>query len=119
MLILFPDDYTLAGPCAAKYVPLGVTDYETGNEPNIRNITPAQFLSTNNAAYTAIKKVSASTKVITAGLAPYGKYTRGRQQPRLLPRADVEARETARRPAGLASVSVLAGRVGGGHGCLP
>ncbi len=81
VLILFPDDYTLAGPCAAKYVPLGVTDYETGNEPNIRNITPLQFFSTNNAAYAAIKKVSASTKVITAGLAPKGKYSEGGGNP--------------------------------------
>ncbi len=81
VLILFPDDYTLAGPCAAKYVPLGVTDYETGNEPNIRNVTPAQFLASNNAAYSAIKQVSSSTKVISAGLAPFGKYTDGGNNP--------------------------------------
>ncbi len=81
VLILFPDDPTLAGPCAAKYVPLGVTDYETGNEPNIRNITPLQFFNSNNAAYQAIKKVSAATKVISAGLAPYGKYAQGIKNP--------------------------------------
>jgi hypothetical protein len=74
VLIVFPDDNTLAGPCAAKYVQLGVLDYETGNEPNIRGITPQTFLATNNDAYTAIKKVSDSTKVISAGLGPYGSY---------------------------------------------
>lgn len=81
VLVGFPDDATLAGPCAAKYVPLGVTDYETGNEPNIRNVTPAQFLASNNSAYQAIKKVSASTKVISAGLSPYGKYADGANNP--------------------------------------
>lgn len=72
VLILFPDDPTLAGPCARMYVPLGVLDYETGNEPNIRGVSPASFLALNNAAYQAIKAVSADTKVITAGLAPHG-----------------------------------------------
>jgi hypothetical protein len=74
VLIVFPDDQKLAGPCAAKYVPLGVLDYETGNEPNIRGISPQTFLATNNAAYMAIKKVSGDTKVISAGLAPFGSY---------------------------------------------
>lgn len=74
VLILFPDDPTLAGPCAAKYVPFGVLDYETGNEPNIRGTTPAQWLAWNNSVYTAVKAVSKDTKVITAGLAPHGAY---------------------------------------------
>ncbi len=74
VLVVFPDDPTLAGPCAAKYVPVGVLDYETGNEPNIHSVTPAQFLSWNNTAYAAIKKVSTDTKVISAGLSPYGAY---------------------------------------------
>jgi hypothetical protein len=74
VLIAFPDDATLAGPCAAKYVPLGVTDYETGNEPNIRGVSSADFLASHTAAYMAIKKVSTSTKVISAGLAPFGSY---------------------------------------------
>jgi hypothetical protein len=74
VLIVFPDDQTLAGPCAAKYAPLGVLDYETGNEPNIRGISPQTFLATNNGAYSAIKKVSVDTKVISAGLSPFGSY---------------------------------------------
>jgi hypothetical protein len=74
VLIVFPDDVTLAGPCAAKYVPLGVTDYETGNEPNIRGVSSADFLASHTAAYMAIKKVSNATKVISAGLAPFGSY---------------------------------------------
>ena len=63
---------------ARKYAPLGVREYELGNEPNLRSfygarVSPNGWRLRHNAAYDAIKAYDPTLTVISGGLAPCGK----------------------------------------------
>jgi hypothetical protein len=64
---------------AEKYAPLGVREWQLGNEPNLAGfygapVDPNGWRLRHNAAFDALKAYDPTLTVISAGLAPHGKY---------------------------------------------
>ena len=71
-----PTQYAVwAADVAARYAPMGVSDFEIWNEPNAANAwqpkaNPAAYTADLVSAYSAIKAVDPSAFIISGGLAP-------------------------------------------------